>query len=261
MAPLPMKVTATGMPTGVGERPQTGRRPPSEHAVAGQDDGPVGAAMSAAADSTASSVGSGNQVRLGTRGRVQAPDSGGIWARFSGSSMCVGPGFSRPAIRNALRTISGMASMRSTRPFHLVMGRNSCTMSMSWWASLCSLSEPDLARQRDHRGTIEEGVGDARHEVGGARSQGGHGHGAATGEPAVDVGHERGALLVTGRDVADPGMVGERLQDVHGLLAGDREDVLAAFGVEAVDQQLGGGPDPSRGLARRRRSAWLMARV
>jgi hypothetical protein len=35
-------------------------------------------------------------------------------------------------------------------------------------------------------------------------------------------------------------MVGERLQDVHGLLAGDREDKLAALCLEALDEEIGG---------------------
>ena len=55
--------------------------------------------------------------------------------------MWVGPGFSRVATRNALRTISGMASMRSTRVFHFVTGSNIRTMSTTWWASLWSLDD------------------------------------------------------------------------------------------------------------------------
>ena len=56
--------------------------------------------------------------------------------------MWVGPGFSSWAMRNALRTISGIASARSTRVFHFVTGSNIRGMSTSWWASLWSLSEP-----------------------------------------------------------------------------------------------------------------------
>jgi hypothetical protein len=55
--------------------------------------------------------------------------------------MWVGPGFSSVATRNALRTISGIASTRSTRVFHFVTGANMSTMSTTWWASLCSLSD------------------------------------------------------------------------------------------------------------------------
>src|SRR5439155_26864774 len=57
----------------------------------------------------------------------------------------------------------------------------------------------------------------------------------------VDGGHERGALLVAGRDVADTGRGGEGFEKIHGLLARYREDELAALGDEAIDQQAGGG--------------------
>ena len=59
----------------------------------------------------------------------------------SGSSMCVGPGFSSVATRNALRTISGISSAWPTRVFHFVTGSSIRTMSTTWWASLCSLEE------------------------------------------------------------------------------------------------------------------------
>ena len=61
------------------------------------------------------------------------------------------------------------------------------------------------------------------------------------GQAAVDVGHERRALLVAGGDVADARVVGERLEDVHRLLAGHGEHPLAALGREAVDEEVGGG--------------------
>ena len=54
--------------------------------------------------------------------------------------MWVGPGFSSVATRNALRTISGMASTRSTLVFHFVTGSIIRTMSTTWWASLWSLT-------------------------------------------------------------------------------------------------------------------------
>ena len=38
------------------------------------------------------------------------------------------------------------------------------------------------------------------------------------------------------------GLAGERVEDVHRLLARDGEDVLAALGDEALDEQVGGGP-------------------
>src|SRR5436190_5597889 len=63
-------------------------------------------------------------------------------ARFSGSSICVGPGFSSSATRNALRTISGTARGCSTRWFHLVTGSSIRTISTYWCDSLWSLSRP-----------------------------------------------------------------------------------------------------------------------
>ena len=107
---------------------------------------------------------------------------------------------------------------------------------------LVELVEPGLARDRDHRRVIEVGVGDPGHEVGGAGSEGGHRDGRSARQAAVDVGHERGALLVPGRDVADGVLAAQRVQDIHRLLARDREDVLAALGREALDEQRCGGP-------------------
>ncbi len=84
-------------------------------------------AIRSAAWAIASSVGSGKYVRPGRSGRASAGTA--VAARFSGSSMWVGPGFSRAATRNAFRTISGIASTRSTRVFHFVTGSTIRTMS------------------------------------------------------------------------------------------------------------------------------------
>ncbi len=63
---------------------------------------------------------------------------------------------------------------------------------------------------------------------------------ARAGQPAVDVGHERRALLVPRRDELDRA-VEQRVHHVDVLLAGNAEDVLDAFVLEALDQQLGRG--------------------
>ena len=73
---------------------------------------------------------------------------------------------------------------------------------------LVELVEPGLAGDRDHRRVVEIRVGDPGHEVGGTGPEGRHRDGGPAGQAAVDVGHERGALLVPGRDVA------------HGVLLG-----------------------------------------
>ena len=54
--------------------------------------------------------------------------------------MWVGPGFASCATRNALATISGIASARCTRVVHLVIGSSIRGMSMYWCDSLCILS-------------------------------------------------------------------------------------------------------------------------
>ena len=71
----------------------------------------------------------------------------------------------------------------------------------------------------------------------------------APGEPAIDVGHERGALLVAGRDVPDGLRARERLEEVEGLLARDGEDELARLGFEAGDEEVGGGSQGRLGHA------------
>ncbi len=113
---------------------------------------------------------------------------------------------------------------------------------------LVELVRADLAGDRDERGPVEVGVGDAGDEVRRAGAEGRHRDGGLAGQPSVDVGHEGRALLVTGRDMADPVRPAERVEDVHRLLARDREDVAAALGLEALDEEVGGGPRTSRGI-------------
>jgi hypothetical protein len=66
----------------------------------------------------------------------------------------------------------------------------------------------------------------------------------------MDVGHERGALLVARGDVADRLVARQRVEDVHRLLARNAEHVLAALGRETVDQEVGGTPRSIGGHAR-----------
>jgi hypothetical protein len=102
------------------------------------------------------------------------------------------------------------------------------------------LVEPGLTGDGDHRGVVEIRIGDPGDEVGRTGPEGGHGDGGPARQPAVDVGHERGALLVTSRDMAHGSLLAERLEDVHRLLARHREDVLAGLGGETLDEQGGG---------------------
>ena len=104
-----------------------------------------------------------------------------------------------------------------------------------------------LPGDRDHRRSIEERIRDAGDEVRRPRPEGRHRDGGPARQAAVDVGHERGALLVAGRDVAHGAVVAEGIEDVHRLLAGHGEDVFAALGGEAIDEQMRGGSPLGRG--------------
>ena len=106
---------------------------------------------------------------------------------------------------------------------------------------LVELVRGRLAGDRDHRGAVEVRVGDAGDEVRRARPERAHRDRGSTRQPPVDVGHERRALLVARRDVADGLGPRQRVEDVHRLLAGHREDPLAALGGEAVDEEVRGG--------------------
>ena len=116
---------------------------------------------------------------------------------------------------------------------------------------LVELARGGLAGDRDHRGAVEVRVGDPRDEVRCARAERPHGDRRTTGEPAVDVGHERGALLVARRDVTHALVAGQRVEDVHRLLARDGEDEIAALGSETVDEEVG---RPARAIGGHARS-------
>ena len=98
-------------------------------------------AMRSAARSIASSVGSGKAACREHERRERRPSTS-VAAMSSGSSMWVGPGFSRRATRNALATISGIAPGTSTRVVHFVTGSNIRGMSTYWCDSLWTLSMP-----------------------------------------------------------------------------------------------------------------------
>ena len=106
-----------------------------------------------------------------------------------------------------------------------------------------------LAGDGHDRRAVEVGVGDAGQQVRRAGPERRHRDGRAAGEPAVHVGHEGGALLVPGRDVADRARMRERLEDVQRLLARDREDVLATLRLETGDEEVGGGARGGRAHA------------
>ena len=85
-----------------------------------------------------------------------------------------------------------------------------------------------LAGDGDDRRAIHVGVGDTGDEIGRAGTERRHAHAGPAGQPAVDVGHERCALLVSRRDELDRA-VEQRVHDVDVLFAGNAEDVFDAF--------------------------------
>ena len=99
-----------------------------------------------------------------------------------------------------------------------------------------------LSGDCDHRRPIEEGIRDPRQQVRRTRAQRCHGNARPAGQSPVDVRHEGCALLVAGRDMANRVGPRERVEDVHRLLARDGEDVLAALGLKALDEEMGGSP-------------------
>ena len=115
-------------------------------------------------------------------------------------------------------------------------------MSTTWCASLWSLVEaawPVMATI-GARSRYASAMPVMRFVAPGPRVR--HRHRGPSGQPAMDVGHERGALLVAGRDVADALVARQRVEDVHRLLAGHGEDEVAALGREAVDEEVGSSP-------------------
>ena len=66
-----------------------------------------------------------------------------------------------------------------------------------------------------------------------------HRHAGPAADAGVAVGHVGGALLVAGGDVADVGLVVERVEGDHQLVAGQPEDDLDALAAELLDHRVG----------------------
>ena len=94
-----------------------------------------------------------------------------------------------------------------------------------------------LAGDGDERRADELGVGDARHQVRGARPERGKADARLAGEPAVGGGHERRRLLVARDNELDVRRA-ERLEEIEVLLARQAEDVLDALLFQLSDEQV-----------------------
>lgn len=94
-----------------------------------------------------------------------------------------------------------------------------------------------LSGHRHHGRAVHVGVRHARHEVGRPRTQGGQADARPSGEPAVNVRHERGSLLVAGGDEVHLA-VQHHVHHVEVLLAGEAEDPLDPLVLETADEEL-----------------------
>ena len=95
-----------------------------------------------------------------------------------------------------------------------------------------------LRHERDQRMRVQLGVRDPEHQVDRAGTERRQTHTGLAGQRAVGVGHERRAAFVPSRDEPDRG-VGERVDDVQVLFAGQPEDVLDALVLEALHDEPG----------------------
>ena len=98
--------------------------------------------------------------------------------------------------------------------------------------------ESDLPGDGDERGAVDLCVRHSGDEVGRARPQRGEAHPGIRRETAVDVGHERGALLVPREDELDLVAVRQRGVEGEGLLAWNPEHVPHALVLEAAHEKL-----------------------
>ena len=101
-----------------------------------------------------------------------------------------------------------------------------------------------LTRDGHEGRAVEVGVGDTRGEVGRSGPERRETHPRRAGQPTVGVGHEGSPLLVARGNEGDP-RVGERVQDVQNLLAGQSEDVAHTLVLETLHDEIGGLHDRS----------------
>ncbi len=162
-----------------------------------------------------------------------------ILAMFSGNSMKQAPVFSVCASLNALRTTSGMMFGVSRREEYLVIGTEHLLQVQHLMRLLVQADWSGLPGDGHQRRMIHVGIGDAGDQIGGAWSECGQTHAGTPGETAIDIRHERRALFMATGDELD-GRIEQCIHEIEVFLAGDTEDVLDAFVLQAFDEQFCG---------------------
>ncbi len=105
-------------------------------------------------------------------------------------------------------------------------------------AALLRLLDRLLAGDHQHRHPAQLGVSRGGDQVGGAGPQGRQAHAGLAGMAPIGRRHESGALLVPGQDQPDL-RPGQAVEEVQILLAGNAEDIIDAFLLQAMDEQVG----------------------
>jgi len=97
----------------------------------------------------------------------------------------------------------------------------------------------DLTGNGNEGYAIEEGVGQAAHEVGGAGTGGSDADAGEAGGSRVALSGEHTALLVAREHVADGGGTRERLVDLHRRSTRVRENILDALALKRLHEDVG----------------------
>ena len=95
-----------------------------------------------------------------------------------------------------------------------------------------------LADNADQRGSVHVGIGNAGHQIGRPRPQRRQTDPGLAGQPAIDIRHEGGGLLVPAKDEIDR-TVHQRQHDIGVLLARHAENVGDTLGLQTADEQIG----------------------
>ena len=99
----------------------------------------------------------------------------------------------------------------------------------------------DVGSDAEYRDGVRISLGDGSGRVGNPGAGRDQAYPRSPGGAGVAVRHERGALLVAGRDVFDAGGLPERPVELQGVGAGNAEHVANPVDPERFDQHLGAG--------------------